>query len=98
VSISRFCWSSRLHRSRWARATAVIRGSATRSPRLWARAARSSVSSASTKLAPEPHIEPSGGGKPMQLLKTIKVRFKLVESWEKITSQAIRGWHNKSID
>jgi hypothetical protein len=90
VSISRFCRSSRLQRSRWARAAAVIRGSATRTPL--------SVSSDDTKLAPEPHIEPSGGGKPMQLLKTRKVRFKLVESWEKITSQAIRGWHNKSID
>ena len=89
VSISRFCRSSRLQRSRWARAAAVIRGSATRTPL--------SVSSDDTKLATEPHIEPLGG-KPMQLSKTIKVQFKLVESWEKITSQAIRGWHNKSID
>lgn len=45
VSISRFCRSSRLHRSRWARAAAVMRGSATRFPRLLARAARSSLSS-----------------------------------------------------
>jgi len=45
VSISRFCRRSRLHRSRWARAAAVMRGSATRSPRLSARAARSSLSS-----------------------------------------------------
>jgi hypothetical protein len=42
-------------------AATVIRGSATRSPRHWARAARSCVSSDGTKLAPEPHIEPLGG-------------------------------------